>query len=671
MFFKSISSVILSITLVIISSYTEVFCSQRIDSISVSLHLSYSSTKSLAVLGDTLWAGTNGGGIVRGIGSDTSIVQFITTDGLAGNTVNRVVIADTEGSVWAATNNGLSFISARGIESFLVIDSRPLGNVYDMTLLGKRMAAASNGGLVEYVHGEFTLYPSIKTKHVFYSRDSILWAAGESGIITLQNGTAKSQPVHPDFDLRNISGIAVDKGGHLWVTSATDVDNVYAACLNDTGWHFFTLQDSTLPYSAQLIRSSHIGDIVIAGDKGVSQFEDGVWKSLFEINGARFADLTFSNTAQLFYTTGERPYWTGNGNGITWPVRKGLESNNVRLIAVDRNNHLWVSVYSSRWGIHQFNGEDWMIHSAAGSALLHNYATAYAQDSSGGHWFGSNFGISYFLNGNWRAFQQKDGLPYIRVNDIIAAQDGKIWAGCYGGVMMYDGSTWNAYDTSKGLPGTNVLTVAETQEGVIIAGTEKGIAYLENGEFISDSDGSGPDKRFVTSIATSSETHVVVATSNGTFIKDNSTHWIQAIDNDVSCSHSEIDSEGRIWIGTNSGIILLDRDGTRIGTIDTGDGLPGNTIYKLAQNAHGPMWVATNAGLSQVTISTSTLTTSRQHIKIARLKCPESGIYDLKGRRLSAGNTDRLKAQKAAGIYFWREGEKIIRRDIIVEQDTP
>ena len=93
---------LLSLTLWLSLIVSEVSSAPGIDSISIEYILSYSRTNSLVVIGDTLWAGTDGGGLVRGTGSDNSTLQLTASDGLASNWVNTLLLADTIGAVWAA-----------------------------------------------------------------------------------------------------------------------------------------------------------------------------------------------------------------------------------------------------------------------------------------------------------------------------------------------------------------------------------------------------------------------------------------------------------------------------------------------------------------------------------------------------------------------------------------
>ena len=59
------------------------------------------------------------------------------------------------------------------------------------------------------------------------------------------------------------------------------------------------------------------------------------------------------------------------------------------------------------------------------------------------------------------------------------------------------------------------------------------------------------------------------------------------------------DGEGRIWLGTSSGLNLLDPESETYRWFTERDGLPNNTIYRIQDDDQGRLWVATNNGLAR------------------------------------------------------------------------
>jgi ligand-binding sensor domain-containing protein/signal transduction histidine kinase len=56
--------------------------------------------------------------------------------------------------------------------------------------------------------------------------------------------------------------------------------------------------------------------------------------------------------------------------------------------------------------------------------------------------------------------------------------------------------------------------------------------------------------------------------------------------------------DGRIWLGTSSGLVVFDPDREIFTVWTTHDGLPGSTVYSILGDADGRLWLGTNQGLS-------------------------------------------------------------------------
>ncbi|HVX51838.1 MAG TPA: response regulator, partial [Chitinophagaceae bacterium] len=59
------------------------------------------------------------------------------------------------------------------------------------------------------------------------------------------------------------------------------------------------------------------------------------------------------------------------------------------------------------------------------------------------------------------------------------------------------------------------------------------------------------------------------------------------------------DSDGKLWIGTNTGLNYFDPDKNVFKVYTTADGLPNNMIFGILQDDGGNMWIGTNKGLSK------------------------------------------------------------------------
>jgi signal transduction histidine kinase/ligand-binding sensor domain-containing protein len=73
------------------------------------------------------------------------------------------------------------------------------------------------------------------------------------------------------------------------------------------------------------------------------------------------------------------------------------------------------------------------------------------------------------------------------------------------------------------------------------------------------------------------------------------------IKNNLIYSPGAVLKKGNIVLGTlNGGVVIIDKNGKLIKTIDKNSGLPSNTTYSLFQDRSGEIWIATDYGISRL-----------------------------------------------------------------------
>ncbi|HEY4337750.1 MAG TPA: response regulator [Puia sp.] len=69
----------------------------------------------------------------------------------------------------------------------------------------------------------------------------------------------------------------------------------------------------------------------------------------------------------------------------------------------------------------------------------------------------------------------------------------------------------------------------------------------------------------------------------------------------IRCMHE--DGDGRFWVGTQEGgLLLFDRGTGKYIRYTTADGLPSNTILRILEDAHGNLWLSTYNGISEFAV---------------------------------------------------------------------
>ena len=162
-----------------------------------------------------------------------------------------------------------------------------------------------------------------------------------------------------------------------------------------------------------------------------------------------------------------------------------------------------------------------------------------------------NRSITQFYYTFWN---EKDGAPS-QITALAQAEDGYLWIGSEQGLFRFDGVRFEEYKPQPGveLPSFGTYALMATPDGGLwVAFSPTGLAFLKNGSLT-------------------------------VFTRD------ELPDSPVHCFAR--DHEGRIWAGTEAGLIL--RQGNRWVDIGPDWNLPREMIRYLLVDREGTLWVAT------------------------------------------------------------------------------
>lgn len=133
-----------------------------------------------------------------------------------------------------------------------------------------------------------------------------------------------------------------------------------------------------------------------------------------------------------------------------------------------------------------------------------------------------SFNFDEYVLSNWNI---QEGLPQSSVNDIIQTQDGYIWLATFGGLVRFDGLNFTTFDrfNSEGMRSNRVLHLYESQDSSIWLSTEDGFIRYYEGVF---------------------------------------TPYVLRQDESQVFSPLVVDedSEGQVWVSTNSNIYKFEND---------------------------------------------------------------------------------------------------------------
>ncbi len=267
----------------------------------------------------------------------------------------------------------------------------------------------------------------------------------------------------------------------------------------------------------------------------------------------------------------------------------------VRSLAVDpRRNSLWVG---TSLGVHEVDlaTGDLRRTFTRAAGLANEYVFAVMVDHRGATWFGTNGGgASRFQDGGWRTFFPMHGLADYWVYAFAEQADGKVWIGTWDGANRYDPvndrlETFKDELVNEWVYGLDV----DAQDRVWFA-TEGGVSMYDGVGWRqwTHEDGVGAPNR------------LGLPASRNTGLGTRDRHDLSVLEDGrptynpgyAFCIH--VAGDGQVWVGTWGGGVSR-FDGRRWRSLTVEDGLAGDIVFAMAEDAGGRLWFATNQGLSR------------------------------------------------------------------------
>jgi len=367
-----------------------------------------------------------------------------------------------------------------------------------------------------------------------------------------------------------IGAIAVDAWGSLWVCGGYGGIAVYrnrhwtqideeeprarqrrwrCAYADTLGGVYFGSADGLVVS----VRDNVFGDIQLpvelpsAGVQAVTADSAGV---IFALNGAYLLRLAESESTVV------------------------LENTNPDLVSltVSPSGDVWVA---NRWGIYRREGGQYVELPVRPSERNVVYS-AIGFDASGALWSGTEAGNIHRYDGEvWMRMADADEQSAGAAGEFQAYRyAGVLVTGSGGGVSQFDGARWSRFDPAV-FGGRPARRVVVSPNGIPVAATDVGIwGYGDTGEW--------------------QPVTFVGEDGDGGLLDDGI--WDPA---SPRISTIEFDAAGRLYVGTERGLAIIDDSGAR--WLDAEDGLGGNAVTTLLVAPDEELWVGFRTdGLTRV-----------------------------------------------------------------------
>lgn len=187
-------------------------------------------------------------------------------------------------------------------------------------------------------------------------------------------------------------------------------------------------------------------------------------------------------------------------------------------------------------------------------------------------------------------FGADEGLPHLRVADLMQDARGFLWIGTRGGgVSRFDGYSFDSFDESSGLASNMVRSLYEHSDGSLFFSTDGGVSVYDGRDFVSFSVEETADAETYYAPVAAPLGAVWVPTSGGLIrIQRTSDGYRAAPEPALEGLHvtSALAGPGDSWIGTTDGLYHL--AGAVFERSDLLSGLHVTALIRGADGANGP-----------------------------------------------------------------------------------
>ena len=548
------------------------------------------------------------------------------------NNMVQSLFTDTEGILWIGTAYGLAYYDYRSnsFQSFFSSDkdenSLPSNviwaineDMYGILWIGTNSGLCSfdkkNKRFHRFVHNDHS--NSISGNYINdieFAPDGKMWITTSNGLNCLDLSTKKFTSFFNDpndsgtLSGNNISRMAIDKYGNLWTSV---YQTLTLECFNTKTYrtrHYTNfaekhkdipsnyLRDIFIDKSGRLwIGTNAAGLIRFLPDKNVYYEYQADLLDQKKLQSNRIGGIFQDRSGMIWLSgfTGAERFNPDESKFILYrfPSDKSetLAYKSVRAIAEDSTHRLWIGSSNGVYILDRNTGTFINYQSKRNDPFSLNDNDVYSLccDRSGNMWVGTDFGLNFFdpVRKNFReVYAQQDTFKGAAcVNRIVSDKNGDLLVASSAGLSVYNFKNHSVFE----LLNNATRTVWEDKRGILWIGTRTDglIKYdrltkqIERFTHKLD-DTSSLAANFIQSITQDQNGKIWLGTISGLSRFDETTGKFFTFSEkhglpNISVTQLMVDDQNRIWMGTNKGISMLDESRTRFTNYDVSDGLQG------------------------------------------------------------------------------------------------
>ncbi len=224
-----------------------------------------------------------------------------------------------------------------------------------------------------------------------------------------------------------------------------------------------------------------------------------------------------------------------------------------------------------------------------------------AEDNEGGIWFTSGWantkkvGVVRYFDGRFTALGEEAGLSNLTVHNLFKDREGTIWVATDKGINHLRRQLFTTYSIKDGLSYNEVYPLLQATSGDIYIGTTRGLDVYHEGKFGPvETKNAGANRVSVTALYEDTKQQLWVGSIGGLFIYQNG--GMKQVLSGKTVWAIASDADGNVWVASEKGLFKF-RDDAPVASFTTAMGLPSDDVKVIHLDRNGALWLGTYGGL--------------------------------------------------------------------------
>ncbi len=466
--------------------------------------------------------------------------------------------------------------------------ARPLRGIFAALAAAAALSLPVHGGVHVQVLDREAGLPSTQVHAVAQAADGVMWFAGPSGLARYDGGGIVSVAKRAGLSSQGLRALAVDRGGRLWIGTDVGVD----LRLDDGTIDPLVPPESWSYGFVEAFAEDQDGGMWIATSRGLL-----LWTDLGGLAPAAAAPLRDGLVTSVT-VTGSGVWAAGPVIGVwrfdhgSWrPAReKDWSIVGSPVVVAPAYDGFGVLLGGER-GLCELDGEGRRVRSYPGQAERRVSAILATQD---GAWVGIA-GQLRRLRADGRRFRDRDTvLPSALINDLLLDRQGNVWIATDNAGVGKVSALRRAIRQADAPCETQVYSLYPSRRGELLVGGDT-CSWRAAAETLAPRRKiRGLDRIKVWDLQETGDGRLIAATQQGLFVENADGVLVRHPGESAvlrAPGRVLLQAAHGIWIGTQTGLALIDAESVREAAAPHGASL--GYVYTLVRDPEGRVWIGT------------------------------------------------------------------------------